>query len=81
MIANTWGCCMEAKPIDVKQAMWTRKAILDYLNGQANLNWVLGEIESAGDWEAAQHFLRELGRYGDPQRREDLCRRLNAEAA
>ena len=72
---------MESKPIDVKQAMWTRKAILDYLNGHADLSWVLGEIESANDWDAAEHFLRDLGAYGDPQRREDLRRRLTAEAA
>ena len=72
---------MEGKRMDVQQAMWTRKAILTYLNGEESLSWVLGAIESANDWEAAHHFLRELGGYGDPQRREMLRRRLEAEAA
>ena len=72
---------MDGKPIDETDAMWVRKSIMAYLDGEHNLSWIVGVIETAGDAEAAQHFLDELGGYGDPERREGLRRRLEAEAA
>jgi hypothetical protein len=65
----------------VSTAKSTRQSIMAYLDGEHNLSWIVGVIEAAGDAEAAQHFLDELGGYGDPQRRESLRRRLVAEAA
>lgn len=69
---------MDGKPVDIRTAMQTRKAILTYLRGEEELTSVLGAIEAAGDREAVQHFVRDLDGYGDPQRRESLRRRLEA---
>ncbi len=72
---------MDGKPVDIRAAMSTRNAILTYLRGEEDLVSVLGMIESEGDIEAAQHFVRDLDGYGDAQRRESLRRRLEADAA
>ena len=58
--------------------MQTRNAILTYLRGEEDLTSVLGAIEAAGGREAVWHFVRDLDGYGDPQRRENLRRRLEA---
>ena len=72
---------MDGKLVDIRTAMSTRNAILTYLRGEEDLIAVLAMIRSAGDFEAAQHFIRDLEGYGDPQRRESLRRRLDADAA
>lgn len=54
---------------------------MSYLDGEHTLSWIVGVIEAAGDAEAARQFLDELDGYGDPERREDLRRRLEEEAA
>lgn len=63
---------MDGNSVDVRGAMGTRVAILNYLRGEGSLDALLGFIESAGAWEAAQHFIRDLDGYGDPNRRESL---------
>lgn len=72
---------MDDKPLDMTNAMWARRSILAYLDGEHTLSWIVGVIEAAGDAEAARQFLDELVGYGDPERRYDLRRRLEAEAA
>ena len=72
---------MDGKPIDIRAAMLTRNVILTYLRGEETLSAVLGAIEATGDLESAQHFVRDLDGYGDPQRRESLRRHLEANAA
>ncbi len=69
---------MDGKPVDIRTAMNTRSAILTFLRGEEDLNAVLGAISATGDFEAAQHFVRDLDGYGDPERRESLRRRLEA---
>ena len=69
---------MDVKPVDIRIAMQTRNAILTYLRGEQDLMAVLGVIEAGGDREAVWHFVRDLDGYGDPQRRESLCRCLEA---
>ena len=71
---------MEGKPIDETDAMWARKAIMAYLDGEHNLSWIVGVIQAACDAEVAPQFLDELDGYGDPERRENLRRRLESEA-
>lgn len=69
---------MDGNAVDVRGAMGTRMAILNYLRGEESLDFVLGFIESAETWEAARHFMRDLDGYGDPKKRESLSRLLQA---
>lgn len=72
---------MAGKLPDVIDARWARKSIMAYLDGEHDLSSILGVIQSAGDAKEAQRFLDDLVGYGDPERREQLRRRLQAEAA
>ncbi len=72
---------MKDQQLDATGALWTRKAILAYLDGEHNLSWIVGVIESAGDTDVARQFLDDLSGYGDPERRYSLRRRLDAYAA
>lgn len=72
---------MDGKPLDIRAAMETRNAILTYLRGEESLSTVLRSIETAGDLEAARHFLRDLDGYGDADLHASLRRYLEAQAA
>jgi hypothetical protein len=72
---------MEGKQFTVTNAMWVRTAIMAYVDGDHSLSSIIGVIETADDAEAARRFLDELEGFGDPERREHLRRRLEAEAA
>ena len=72
---------MEAMPADLADSRWTRKSILSYLDGEQNLPWILRVIEANGDVESARQFLADLIGYGHAERREQLLRRLDLDAA
>ena len=59
----------------------TRQSIMAYLDGHETLDWILSVINAGGDQESLRQFVRDLNGYGDPKRRENLLRRLEAEAA
>lgn len=54
----------------------TRQSIMAYLDGEQTLDWILRVIDSGGDREALRQFVRDLNGYGDPERHDQLLRRL-----
>jgi hypothetical protein len=49
-----------------------------YLDGQETLDWILRVIDSGGDSDSLRQFISELKGYGDPDRHDQLLRRLSA---
>ena len=56
----------------------TRQSIMAYLDGQETLDWILRVIDSGGDSDSLRQFISELKGYGDPERHDQLLRRLFA---
>lgn len=56
----------------------TRQSIMAFLDGQQTLDWVLDVIGNGGDLESLRNFVQELKGYGDPERHDQLLRRLDA---
>ena len=75
------GVVMDGKRQDPNNAMWTRKAVLAYLNGEESLSWVLNVIEDGRNVDTAWYVLRDLHGYGDPERRRKLRHQLEARTA
>lgn len=69
---------MNGTPGVVSTARSTRQSILAFLDGEQTLDWILTVIDSGGDVEALRNFVRELNGYGDPERHDQLLRRLEA---
>ena len=67
---------MDGMPISISDARRTRQSIMAFLDGEQNLNWIVGVIQNNGDAESARQFLYELSGFGDPERRDSLLRRL-----
>ena len=67
---------MDARPIAISNARWTRQSIMAFLEGEQNLSWIVSVIQTTGDAESARQFVSELSGFGDPERRDSLLRRL-----
>ena len=70
---------MDFRPVPAARARWTRKSIISYLEGEQDLTWIIGVIQTSGDPDSARRFLDELRGFGDPDRRDGLVRRLEAD--
>jgi hypothetical protein len=62
----------------VFNAKSTRQSIMAFLDGEQTLDWILSVIDCGGDLDALHQFVRDLKGYGDPERRDQLLRRLEA---
>lgn len=62
----------------VASARSTRQSIMAFLDGEQTLDWILSVIGSGADLDSLHQFVRDLKGYGDPDRRDQLLRRLEA---
>ncbi len=62
----------------VPMARSTRQSIMAYLDGEQTLDSILRVIDVGDDPEALCQFVDDLKGYGDPERRDQLLRRLAA---
>jgi hypothetical protein len=65
---------MNKRDVPEVDAKRTRRLVLEYLEGEQDLQLVIGAILGAGDMEAARLFIRDLTGYGDAVRYGQLVR-------
>jgi hypothetical protein len=65
---------MQVKTPEASNKQWIRKSTMAYLEGEQELNWIVGII--GGDVGYAREILGTLKNYGDPRRYQELCATL-----
>ena len=63
---------MRIMSVEQANAKRTRRSIMAYLEGEKNLNWIVGTINSSGDVMEAKRLYLGLSGYGDHKRYEEL---------
>ena len=68
---------MQVKTPEASSQKWVRKSTMAYLEGEQDLNWIVGII--GRDVDHALAVLADLGSYGEPERRQELSDWLGSE--
>lgn len=71
---------LHIKPIEQCDAKRTRRSLMAFLEGEQNLNWIVGVIRSSASIVAAEQMLMELKGYGSSERYQELVAWFGAPA-
>jgi len=64
---------LHVKPIEQCDAKRTRRSLMAFLEGEQNLNWIIGVVKSSASIPAAEQMLAELKGYGSSERYQELA--------